>query len=78
MNYTGVSEVARGEVLSLKGRRRLSVRAIAEGTGIPISTLNRRLAGTSPFTISEIDQLALFFGVAPQALLTNTAPGQVA
>ena len=41
----------------------------ALATGIPRSTLNRRLTGKSTFTVSEIELLAAHFGTTPVELL---------
>lgn len=43
--------------------------AVSEGTGIPRSTLNRRLTGVSPFTVAEVASIAAFLGVDVRTLL---------
>jgi transcriptional regulator with XRE-family HTH domain len=40
----------------------IAQRDAAERTGIPISTLSRRLTGNSPFTVTELDLLANVLG----------------
>lgn len=39
-------------------------RSLSESTGIPRTTLKRRLAGRSPFTIAELGHVARELGVA--------------
>jgi len=39
-----------------------SQRQVAEGTGIALVTLNRRLTGHTPFTIAELSAVAKFLG----------------
>ncbi len=41
--------------------------------GIHPHTLNRRLAGRSPFTVPELLQVAAALGVKPAALLADDA-----
>jgi transcriptional regulator with XRE-family HTH domain len=55
------------------GESNLSVLSAAEQTGIPRSTLSRRLTGTSPFTITELDLLARLLGVSVEHFITNGA-----
>lgn len=38
--------------------------ALASDTGIPLSTLNRRLLGHQPFTIRELASIATALGVS--------------
>lgn len=38
-------------------------KALAEATGIPRTTLTRRLAGQSPFTVAELDAIALALNI---------------
>jgi len=42
----------------------ISFREAATRTGIPLTTLSRRLTGTSPFSADELAQLASLFGIA--------------
>lgn len=43
----------------------VSTKALAESTGIPRTTLVRRLTGNSPWTLSELDLVAAHFGITP-------------
>ncbi len=54
-------------------RSALSLNVVAERSGIPRSTLSRRLIGASPFTLSEVEALAQVFGVARSKLLSGAA-----
>jgi transcriptional regulator with XRE-family HTH domain len=40
-----------------------SILALAEGTGIPRTTLLRRLSGRSSFTVAELEAIATFLKV---------------
>lgn len=47
--------------------------SISEATGIPRTTLIRRLAGHSPFTIAELGRIAEVLDVEVDDLLRKTA-----
>lgn len=53
---------------------------VAEQTGIPRTTLLRRLTGTSPFTVSELERIALMLCVEVHSLIpsTDSNPGNAA
>lgn len=57
------------EVLRARNRTKLSV---SEATGIPYSTLNRKLKGRGEFTLSELVVLADELRVHPSALLPES------
>lgn len=59
------------EVLAQLGRRRRDRQWLAEATGIPYSTLNRRLGGESDWSIEQIDAVATAFGMTVPALLSE-------
>lgn len=63
--------------LDAAGRTPLSV---SEHTGIPRTTLLRRLTGTSPFTIAELELIATLLAVPVHSLIpsTDTHPGTAA
>lgn len=46
---------------------------LCETTGIPRSTLLRRLNGHAPFTLSEIDRIAMALRVSPDVLIGSAA-----
>jgi transcriptional regulator with XRE-family HTH domain len=46
-------------------------KGLAEATGIPRTTLQRRLTGTSDFTVSELDALARHLGIPLVELLAD-------
>lgn len=48
--------------------------AVSEGTGIPRSTLNRRLTGASAFTVAEVAAIAAFLEVDVRTLLVVGEP----
>ena len=49
----------------------LSKKAVAEATGIPLTTLGRKLLGTSDFTVVELALIADALGVRRGALLPS-------
>jgi hypothetical protein len=42
--------------------------SIADGTGIPRSTMRRRLIGSSPFTVAEVGLIAIYLKTTPEDL----------
>jgi len=46
--------------------------AVSEQTGIPRTTLLRRLTGTSPFTVAELGLISAEIGVTPESLIGTT------
>jgi transcriptional regulator with XRE-family HTH domain len=50
----------------------ISQRSAAEATGIPLTTLSRRLTGAAPFLVTELFSLAKVLGTTVSAL-TETA-----
>lgn len=46
-----------------------SVKSLADTTGIPRATLQRRLLGVSPFTSAELALIGQALGVAPSRFL---------
>jgi plasmid maintenance system antidote protein VapI len=55
----------------------ISLRSLAEATNIPWPTLTRRLAGATPFTVTELDRIARHLGTTPSAILA-AVDGQAA
>lgn len=47
--------------------------SIALATGIPRTTLNRRLMGASPFNVSELDAIARVLGIDASDFLQKDA-----
>lgn len=56
-------------VAAAKERAGITRTALAESTGIPYSTLGRKLDGFSDFTMPDIYRIAKALGVAPASLL---------
>lgn len=48
-----------------------SWRDVAEGSGIPRETFRRRLNDQNPFSIDEIEAVARFLGMDPDAFLES-------
>lgn len=61
--------IARAVSAAIK-RAGLSENAVATRSGIPQTTLNRRLAGISPLTVIELAAIAEVLGVTVAALIT--------
>lgn len=57
-----VDATIRAVVRALIGWRGVTKDEVADGAGIPRSTLFRRLRGTSGFSAAEVRQLARYFG----------------
>lgn len=55
-----------GAAIEQAGRTSTSV---ADAIGIPRSTLRRRLIGATPFTVAEIEAVALHLHMTPEALM---------
>lgn len=51
--------------------RGLSVKSLSDSTLIPRTTLARRLAGSSPFTVHELELIAPLLGSTVVSLLTE-------
>lgn len=49
----------------------LSERDVAEQTGIPLTTLNRRLRGHAPFTATELRKIGQVLGVPASSLIVE-------
>lgn len=49
----------------------LTVLGVADRTGIPRTTLTRRLSGGSPFTVAEVDTLAAVVGVPVSVIIAR-------
>lgn len=57
---TTTSEKVAAEVEARKGD--MSERSLSEQTGIPLTTLRRYLAGTSPFKITDLERCGRVLG----------------
>lgn len=68
---TSTSAVAR-TVRETMERAGESVKHLAEVTLIPRSTLLRRLAGVSPFTIPELERIAAHFDTTVAEILADS------
>lgn len=69
-----VAEVVRG-TMEQAGE---SAKHLAEVTLIPRTTLVRRLAGTSPFTIPELERIASVLGTTVTQILADAGAANVA
>lgn len=70
MNYSTSSQKAAASIRALLAERGDTIIGLSEVTGIPISTLNRRMNGLSPFTVDELEVIAGHLKVSTAALLT--------
>src|SRR6218665_2855688 len=68
------TSLAVADVLHSSGR---TIRSVAEETEIPYSTLRRKLASESAFTLSELYLLAGCLGVTPSRFLRPGSPAPV-
>lgn len=58
MPHTPTSERIASNVRAEMARRRITQTEIAKKAGIPQSGLSRRLVGSTPFTVNEIERIA--------------------
>ncbi|MFC7431020.1 MULTISPECIES: helix-turn-helix domain-containing protein [unclassified Agrococcus] len=70
MNYGTPSGRAARAIRSILADRGESIEALAEATGLALSTLKRRLLGVSSFSIDELTLIAEHFGVPILDVLT--------
>jgi hypothetical protein len=75
---TPTSRVVADEVLARLGRMRQSRVWLSAATGIPLTTLTRRLNAQSAFTIDELDIIATALGTGLVDLIAASAPPGVA
>lgn len=61
------------DLMTSQGR---SVNGLAEDTGIPFSTLNRRVRGLHPFTTNELELVAVELGTSIVELFAQAAATQ--
>ena len=54
------------------GAAGISQRSAAEQTGIPLTTLSRRLTGAAPFLVTELAALAKVLGTTVSTLTAST------
>lgn len=72
MNTPGPQSVAQGVSLAIKAGG-YSIKAIAEQTHIPRVTLTRRLSGTTPFNVAELEAIAAVLGCSPTDFYKDAA-----
>ena len=72
-NTTDASRRVAAAVSAALGDSDISILSAAESTGIPRSTLTRRLTGNSPFTIVELELIARLVGVSVEHFITDGA-----
>ena len=63
------AELTAGAVRAELARRRITGRQLARSLGWSFTTTARRLNGSSPFDIDELDAVARFLGLAVTDLL---------
>ncbi|MBS0231743.1 MAG: helix-turn-helix transcriptional regulator [Proteobacteria bacterium] len=69
MNYESQGRKASRTIRALLADRNDSIERLAEGSGISLSTLKRRLIGGA-FTLDEIAQIADYFGISIVDVIT--------
>lgn len=68
--YPEVVAAAVRQAIRTSGR---TLGSVSTAAGIPRNTLNRRLAGNSPFTVRELDNIASFLGVPVEQFVSARA-----
>lgn len=70
MNYrTSFGNRVAAEVRAEMARKRFSQVRLSKETGIPESTLKRRLSGQYPFDVEELVDIARALGVSPHSFI---------
>lgn len=64
-----LADVAAAEVRAEMGRQRITGAALAKSLGVSDMYLSRRLTGTVPFDLAEIERVAAALGVQVTQLL---------
>ncbi len=77
MNYSTPSGKAARAIRAILADRRMSIEALADGTGLSLSTLKRRLLGHSSFTIDELVVIAGYLKVSLLDVLTPISERRV-
>lgn len=65
------TQTVAGRVRSAMEEQGQTEKGLADATGIPRTTLRRRLTGNSPFTLNELDVLAPLLGISLVDLLAE-------
>lgn len=71
------SERVAEEVRAEMARQEITVNALSEKSGVPISTLRRSVKGKRPFTINELFVITRLLGISATELIQR-AEGQLA
>lgn len=73
MQETTLDERVAGEVRAELARQRRTQQWLSDQTGIGRPSLNKRLNGTRPFTVAELNKVAQALGVQVVTLLEPAA-----
>lgn len=65
------TEALAGEIRAKMGRRNVTVSSLSASTGIPNSTLARKIAGGAPFTTVELETISGVLDTSIQALILS-------
>ncbi|SCL43219.1 Helix-turn-helix [Micromonospora pallida] len=69
-----LTEVVLGEIRAEMGRQKMTGRAVAEAMGVTHVYVSRRLSGTVPLTLADLDRIAVALSVP----VTDLFPRQMA
>lgn len=69
MDHKPLATTVSQTVLDVLAARSISQRVLSEQTGIPFTTLHRRLHG-SPFTIDELEKVGAYLGITVTQLVS--------
>lgn len=73
MGITATDTVVIATVQAAMGKHRITTLRLAEATGMARQTLSRRLAGTTSFTVTELERIALTLGKTPSEFFGEAA-----
>ena len=71
-DMTVLTEQVAAKVRAKAAERKVSQKDISLKTGIALSTLNRRMAGTSPWNTDELASVANVLGCRPGELIPSS------
>lgn len=78
MDTEATTKAIAANVARLLREAGVSQRDTSTSTGIPLTTLVRRLTGRSPFLVTELSAIAELLGVPLTVLVTTDTPQSVA
>ena len=70
MNYVSLNAIAVANIRAIMGARRESIRDLSAAVRMPESTIKRRLLNQAPFTLEELERIAIHFSLSGATLIS--------